>query len=197
MIYIGIIFVLVVALLAIPFEIIFKIHRQQVTLSDIAIVWLFGVIRFTVSNDTAGKQAKKPRKPKKKQKTKANKSTNFSAVKYLFLNARFRDRLIRFVKDVFKTIHIASFYLRVRLGLDDPADTGRLWAYLGPLAMYLSNLSNATIYLEPDFQTETLDFDGSGRIRFVPLQVIFTMLAFVFSPVTIHALWQMRQSDKT
>ena len=196
MIYIGIIFVLIVALLAIPFEIIFKIHRQQATQSDIAIVWLFGVIRIPLSNDTEGQQAKKPRKPKKKKNGKA-KSTNFSAVKNLFLNARFRDRLIKFVKDVFKTIHIASFYLRVRLGLDDPADTGRLWAYLGPLAMYLSNLSNATIYLEPDFQTETLDFDGSGRIRFVPLQVIFTMLAFVFSPVTIHALWQMRQSDKT
>ena len=193
MIYVGIILVVFVALLAIPFEIIFKIQSQQERQSDIAIVWLFGVVRFPVSG-APGRPSKKPKKTKKSSKRKGK--TNFRAIKSLFFNARFRNRLIKFVKDVFKTIHIISFYLRIRLGLDDPADTGRLWAYLGPLAVYLTNLSNATISLVPDFQTETLDYDGSGRVRIVPLQVIFTVLAFVFSPITIQALWRMRKAGK-
>ena len=193
MIYVGIILVVFVALLAIPFEIIFKIQSQQERQSDIAIVWLFGVVRFPISG-APGRPSKKPKKTKKSSKRKGK--TNFRAIKSLFFNARFRNRLIKFVKDVFKTIHIISFYLRIRLGLDDPADTGRLWAYLGPLAVYLTNLSNATISLVPDFQTETLDYDGSGRVRIVPLQVIFTVLAFVFSPITIQALWRMRKAGK-
>ena len=193
MIYVGIILVVFVALLAIPFEIIFKIQSQQERQSDIAIVWLFGVVRFPVSG-APGRPSKKPKKTKKLSKRKGK--TNFRAIKSLFFNARFRNRLIKFVKDVFKTIHIISFYLRIRLGLDDPADTGRLWAYLGPLAVYLTTLSNATISLVPDFQTETLDYDGSGRVRIVPLQVIFTVLAFVFSPITIQALWRMRKAGK-
>ena len=194
MIYVGIILVVFVALLAIPFEIIFKIQSQQERQSDIAIIWLFGVVRFPVSG-APGRPSKKPKKTKKAPKRKGE-STNFNAIKSLFFNARFRNRLIRFIKDIFRTIRIASFYLRIRLGLDDPADTGRLWAYLGPLAVYLTNLSNATISLVPDFQTETLDYDGSGRVRIVPLQVIFTVLAFVFSPITIQALWRMRKAGK-
>ena len=193
MIYVGIILVVFVALLAIPFEIIFKIQSQQERQSDIAIVWLFGVVRFPISG-APGRPSKKPKKTKKLSKRKGK--TNFRAIKSLFFNARFRNRLIRFIKDIFRTIRIASFYLRIRLGLDDPADTGRLWAYLGPLAVYLTNLSNATISLVPDFQTETLDYDGSGRVRIVPLQVIFTVLAFVFSPITIQALWRMRKAGK-
>lgn len=201
MIYVGIILVLLIAILAIPFEIIFDIHRRQAMQADIAVLWLFGVVRIPVTSKPteppekrpSETPAKKPRKTKKRQKRKA-KSVNFTAAKNLFWNARFRYRLIKFVKDIFKTIHIASFYLRIRLGLDDPADTGRLWAYMGPLAVSLSNLSNATINLEPEFQTETLDVDGSGRVRIVPLQVIFTVLAFVFSPVTINAFRQMRKT---
>ena len=193
MIYLGIVLLVLAALLAIPFDIIFKIQSQQERQSDIAIIWLFGVVRFPVSG-APGRPSKKPKKTKKLSKRKGK--TNFRAIKSLFFNARFRNRLIKFVKDVFKTIHIISFYLRIRLGLDDPADTGRLWAYLGPLAVYLTTLSNATISLVPDFQTETLDYDGSGRVRIVPLQVIFTVLAFVFSPITIQALWRMRKAGK-
>jgi hypothetical protein len=198
-IYLGIIIVLLVAILAIPFEVIFKVQRDQEMKSDIAIRWLFGVVRFPVVKEPSEKPAAKARKTKKKTQKKPKSKTgsvNFEAVKNLFLNAKFRYRLIRFVKDIFKSIRIASFYLRIRLGLDDPADTGRLWAYLGPVAVYLSNVSNTTIQLEPEFQLETFNYDGSGKIRIVPLQVIFTVLAFILSPITIHALWQMNKTAK-
>jgi hypothetical protein len=95
-----------------------------------------------------------------------------------------------------KTIHIAGFYIRLRLGLDDPADTGRLWAFLGPLAVFVSNLSNATVQLQPDFQTEIVYLDSRGRIRIVPLQVIVTVFAFLFSPITVSALWTAFASSR-
>jgi hypothetical protein len=195
-IYFGIAIVLLVVILAIPFEVIFKVQRNQETQSDIAIRWLFGVVRFPVAKEPSEKVAARKTNKKKAQKKPKTKQANFRAIKNLFLNARFRYRLIKFIKDIFKSIHIASFYLRIRLGLDDPADTGRLWAYLGPAVVYLSNASNTAIQLEPDFQLETFNYDGSGKIRIVPLQVIFTVLAFILSPVTIHALWQMNKSAK-
>ena len=189
MIYVAILFALVIALLAVPFEINFNIQRQEVFRSDVAVRWLFGLVRFRVP----GKSVQKPQKkklPKIKRKAKARKkSANGKAIKGLLWNARFRYRAIQFVKDLFKSIHIATFYLRIRLGLDDPADTGRLWAVLGPLAVFLAALSNATVQLQPDFQSESLNLDSSGEVRIVPLQVIFTVLAFVFSPITIQALW--------
>jgi hypothetical protein len=194
-IYATIVLALIITLLAIPFEIIFKIQREKEFHSDVEVRWLFGVVRFAVPGKSQRKPDKKPAKDKKQKKAN-KKSANGKAIKDLLLNARFRYRAIKFVKDVFKSMQIAAFYMHIRLGLDDPADTGRLWALLGPLAIILSNLSNARVMLEPDFQEETVYLDGKGRVRIVPLQVIFTILAFVFSPITISAMWKAFGSSK-
>ena len=198
MIVVAILFALIVALLAIPFDVKFSIQRHEKFHSDIAVQWLFGVVKFSIANQTKAAD-NKPRKIKKNKKTKKkpkNKPANVSAVMNLLWNARFRYRLLKFVKDVFKTIHIASFYLRLRLGLDDPADTGRLWTFFGPLDVFVSNLSRATVHLEPDFQTEIVYLDSRGKVRIVPLQVVFTVFAFVFSPITVSALWTAFTSSR-
>lgn len=183
--------VLFVALLAIPFDITFNVQRREAFKSDINIVWLFGLVRFSIPGKSTSPPTTKPLKTKPAKKSKARKT---GMAKNLLWNARFRYRLIKFVKDLFKSIQIAAFYLRVRLGLDDPADTGRLWALLGPLSIYLSNLSNATVSLEPEFQRETLIVDGNGEVRIVPLKIVFTILAFVLSPITIRAVFTASKS---
>lgn len=200
MIIAAILLASIIAVLAIPLDVIFRIQRQEAFYSDVAVHWLFGIVRFRLPGKTARKRGKRLRDIAKKTKAKATKSNkkpaDFSAAKHLFWNARFRYRLFRFVKDMFKSIRIVCFYMRFRLGLDDPADTGRLWAYLGPLAVFLENVSNASVSLEPDFQTESVFLDSSGTLRIVPLQVVFTVLGFLLSPITIGALWTTFQSSK-
>lgn len=195
MVFVVILLALIVILLAIPFDVIFKIHRQEELSSDVVVRWLFGVVQFNIPAEKERQATKKSYQPKKKKKAE-KKSANSQTIKDLLWNARFRYRLFKFVKDIFKTIHIAGFYLRIRLGLDDPADTGRLWALCGPLSVFLSNLSNATVDLQPDFQTQTVYLDSYGMIRIVPLQVIFTVLAFIFSPITIRAILAVSKSNK-
>jgi hypothetical protein len=194
-IVVVILFALIIALLAIPFDIKFKIQRREEFHSDVAVQWLFGIVRFNIPSQRTQKLEKKPHKIKKIKKTR-KKAANVSAAKDLLWNARFRYRVFKFVKDLLHIIHIAGFYIRLRLGLDDPADTGRLWAWLGPLAVFLSSLSNSMVQLEPDFQTEIVYLDSSGRMRIVPLQVFFTVFAFLFSPVTVSALWTMYRSSR-
>ncbi len=190
MIAVVILFALIIALLAIPFDVKFKIHRHEEFYSDFAVQWLFGIVKFNIPNQRTQKPDNQPHTTKKRKKAK-KKPANFGAAKDLFWNARFRYRFFKFVKDMIKTIHLAGFYIRLRLGLDDPADTGRLWGYLGPLAAFLSNFSNSMVQLEPDFQTEVVYLDSRGRMRIVPIQVIFTVFAFLFSPTTISALWKV------
>jgi hypothetical protein len=192
---VGIILVLIIAVLAVPIVVIFRVRHDQGLQSDISIQWLFGAVQIPASSKPGEKPSKKPYKAKQPRKKKP-KPANFQSVKNLFWNAQFRGRVFTFVKDIFESIHIAHFYLRIRLGLDDPADTGRLWAYFGPLAVYLSNLSNSAIHLEPNFLTESVLLDSSGRVRIIPLQVIFTVLVFLLSPVTIRALWLMQKYKK-
>ena len=194
MIFAAILLALIILGLAIPFEIIFNIQRKKGFHSDVVVHWLFGVVKFNIAKQHKQKVIKEPTRKKQKKKAK-KKRTSIGAAKDLFWNAKFRYRLIRFVKDIFKSIHIAAFNLRIKLGLNDPADTGRLWAYLGPLSVFLSNLSNTKVQLEPDFQTEVLYLNSNGVIRVVPLEVVFTVLSFVFSPITIKALWGALKSS--
>ena len=191
----AILLALIIAILAIPFDIKFSVRRHDAFHSEVVVRWMFGIVKFTVPSKSELKQDTNPRKRIKTAKTQT-KPTNFGTAKDLFWNARFRYRTIKFVKDIFKSIHIIGFYLRIRLGLDDPAETGRLWVCLGPLAVFLSGLSNSTIQLEPDFQTEIVYLDGRGTIRIIPLEVIFTIVAFLFSPITIRALLAMSKSRK-
>jgi hypothetical protein len=79
----------------------------------------------------------------------------------------------------------------VRLGLGDPADTGRLWAVVGPLCA-VAQLRNAELRIEPEFVDPVLEFHADGRVRLVPLRFLGLAVAFALSPPTIRAWRTLR-----
>jgi hypothetical protein len=104
-------------------------------------------------------------------------------------------RVLRLARDLFRLVHIRNLGLYVRMGLDDPADTGRLWAVVGPLAATLGSVPGARIIIEPEFSLQVFEFSGEARIRLVPIQFVFVMLAFMLSVTTLRALrtvWEER-----
>jgi len=84
--------------------------------------------------------------------------------------------------------------MEVRLGLDDPADTGRLWAVVGPLAAILTLPVHARVAIEPEFACEALEVDGKGCIRIIPIRLLFVVLVFLLSPGTLRTLHATRVS---
>jgi len=62
--------------------------------------------------------------------------------------------------------------LRFVLGLDDPADTGLLWACIGPISNIFANLYVPDIYIEPNFMAEIFYIEGKGEIRVIPIERI-------------------------
>lgn len=193
MIFIAILLGLIIAILAIPFEFRFNIQSRESFHSEVAVRWLFGIVTFDVlrPQKPQGKDQQHTRAAKKKTKRKRK---NIGNAKELIWNAKFRQRLIRFVKDIFKSVHISAFNLRLQLGLDDPADTGRLWAFIGPLSIWLSYLSNTKVQLQPDFQNEVVFLSTNGTVRVIPLEIIFTVSAFLLSPITINAIRTTRRT---
>jgi len=106
----------------------------------------------------------------------------------------FRRRVYRFVSDVWQSVHKQNVRLLVRLGLGDPADTGRLWAVLGPLSGVLARLRDIRIAIEPDFLDATLEVDSSGTIRMIPLRIAIIVLGLFFSPPVWRGIRSMRKS---
>ncbi|MGD2053030.1 MAG: DUF2953 domain-containing protein [Gammaproteobacteria bacterium] len=98
----------------------------------------------------------------------------------------FRQRVFRFVRDIWCIIHKQNLSLRVRIGLGDPADTGRLWAFVGPVAGMLTVIQDTSIEIAPEFSDAVFELDSSGVIRVVPLQMIYFTFGLLLSP----SFWQ-------
>jgi len=94
-----------------------------------------------------------------------------------------RARAVRFARSVLRALRPRDVRIRARIGLDDPADTGRLWAVLGPLGAQLRNVE-----LEPDFREAALRFRAVARVRLVPLRLLALTVAFALSPPVVRTL---------
>ena len=80
----------------------------------------------------------------------------------------------------------------MRLGLDDPADTGLLWGVIGPVAALLGAAERISVRVEPDFAAETIDVDSSGQIRLIPLRPLVLTAMLGCSPAIWRGLRHMR-----
>lgn len=123
---------------------------------------------------------------KKGQKPRKNKNV-FAAIR----QKAFRQRMIKFISDLWHAVQKENITLRFYVGLGDPADTGLLWAIVGPVSGILTTSQEASIEIVPDFIDTTLKIDSSGTIRIVPLQIIVLTLGCFLSPPVLKGLRKM------
>lgn len=171
------------ALLAIPVELEFTWQcREGRHTGGGAIGWLFGAVRVPLRPRTDAK----PKLPT--IKAQSRKRGGAGRMISMLQTEGFARRALKLARDLLRRIHVRTLNLDVRLGLDDPADTGRLWGAVGPLAALLPLPPVACVAITPDFSAEVLEFEGQGHIRIVPLQWLAVILVFVLSPATFRAL---------
>ena len=188
LISILILFMLLLGLLAVPLSLSYSINRDLKQLQGNArIRWLFGLVNFQTHFPVASSAAIDDRhKPKNKTETKKSNNNNFVS---LFKHKQFRKHSIQFIKKLLRACHARNLFLKLRIGLGDPADTGMLWSIMGPISGMLKNLQGININIQPEFMDETLAIESHGNFRFIPLQFIALLSAFLLSPITIRA-WQ-------
>ena len=184
-----IVLLLIVVLLALPVTLTFQLSWKETLSADLRLKWAFGLVRADVSPDPDNSGSEK-REAARRRKSKPKKKNFVVAIRQY----AFRRRMLRFVSDVWRAIHKQNVWLRVRLGLGDPADTGRLWAVFGPLSGMLTHLRDIRVALEPDFVDTTLEVDSSGTIRIIPLQLIIISLGLLFSPPIWRGIMSMRRA---
>ena len=188
----GIFLSLVVILLALPVTLTYRLSWKETLSARIRLIWAFGLVRADVSPDldkSGPHNAESARKKAARQaKSKGSKANFMAAIR----EPSFRRRVYRFVSDVWQAIHKKNVRLLIRLGLGDPADTGQLWAILGPLSGMFARLRDIRIAIEPDFLDSTLEVDSSGTIRMIPLRIAIIVLGLFFSPPVWRGIMSMR-----
>ena len=192
---------LLVALLAVPIDLEFTIDRIRKIHGRVNVRWLFGLAQFSVDipdtskPDKIKKKRTKDKLPDAKQSRTHKKepaSTNFFNV---LKQSTFRRRFFQFIKDLLRATHSHELMLRCRIGLGDPADTGQLWALLGPIAAMVTNVRSTVVRIEPEFIDTVFEIHSHGKFRLVPLEVIALTVAFALSPPSIRA-WRTLSQNK-
>lgn len=194
----GALLALLVALLAVPLQVAFSIHRIEETEGYVRFRWLFGLVRLRLRIPRAGRPRPRSRSaPRKKAKPPRHKRKkgNARGIFSLLKQPAFRRRVHRFIGDMLAATHARDLFLRLRIGLGDPADTGCLWAIIGPVAGLARNLRFAVVRIEPEFIDPVFEVESRGRFRLVPIQFIALTAAFLLSPPVLPAWWRLRRGN--
>jgi hypothetical protein len=185
---------LIVILLALPVKLTYRCSWKRTLSADVRLNWAFGLVRADVSPDLSNPEpdlaTAVSRKGGWRGRTTGGKSNVLAAIRL----RSFRRRILRLVSDLWSAIHKKDVRLWIRAGLGDPADTGRLWAVLGPLSGMFSRPGDISIAIEPDFLDATLELDSSGIVRVVPLQIVIIALGLLVSPAMWRGVMLMRTS---
>ena len=177
---------LIIFFLIIPVEVAFNLNNLEKPKSSIRVKLIFGLINFQLFPQTP-----KEKKQELTEEVDVGKKKRVTLRKFLRIveNENFVGKLSVFIKRTLKSIKFQLSKLYLRLGLDDPADTGKLWGIMGPVSGILDYYSDNKIKIEPEFQDFAFDIDGTGSITIIPLEIILISLIFLLSPVTVKTLW--------
>ncbi|MCF6256826.1 MAG: DUF2953 domain-containing protein [Gammaproteobacteria bacterium] len=186
------VFLLLITLLVIPVTLTFKISWQQIFQSDVKLLWLFGLVCVRLFPSQPEIPAQENDELIKKVsyfwRSSREKTIPFAVIR----QKAFRQRITRFIRDLWHAVQKRNLGLHIHIGLGDPADTGQLWAVVGPIAGMLSNVQGATIEIKPEFIDPTFKLDSSGTIRLIPLQLIYLIIALLLSPSIWRGVKKMR-----
>ena len=187
---------LVIAILAVPITLKFQMSWKQSYQGNIKLRWLFGLVSVQLSpfkSETSSQDGEELEQIITLIEQSHRKKRNAFA---LIRQKSFRQRVIKFISDIWHAIQKRDVNLRVCIGLGDPADTGQLWAFIGPVAGMLSNAKEVLIEIEPDFFDANFELDSAGSIRIIPLQLIYLTIGLLLSPPIWQGIKQIRTVEQ-
>ena len=182
-----------IALLAIPVDVKFSVRWHERFRARVMIAWMFGLVRLPMPSKTGKPSRQEPSQKTRKGKPLYKGSRNMVT---MLRSEGFWPRLLRFASDILNVMQVRIFRLRVRLGLEDPADTGQIWAFVGPLTAMLAGARGTDIEIEPDFERAFLSVDGNAELRVIPIRVFAVVIPFIGSPATLRAAWAVIASRR-
>lgn len=192
---IALFLLLVIALLAIPVTVTFDVSRRRAFHGRIFLIWAFGLVRVPIPLGEAKPPSPETGETVRKSSRSQRRSTKNVNPIALIRQRAFRRRILKFITDLWHAIDKRNIRLRIRLGLGDPADTGRLWAIVGPVAGILANVKEARLEIEPAFMDALFELDSSGTIRLIPLRIILVVIGLFLSPSVWLGIRQVRNTE--
>ena len=192
----------VVALLAIPVSLVVDIERSARLRSRLRVHWLFGLVDVDLAGQrprrasTVRSSSEEGQPPRAGSRPARPRLAEGPAIALALVRTDgLVGRILRLFRDVLSQVSFQAVYLRVEFGLDDPADTGRLYGTLAPFVVAATSMGFDVRCL-PDFQDARLQGSCGGQMRVRPISLLGVVIGFLCSPPmlrAIRAVWAARR----
>ena len=177
--------VLIALLLCVPLDLVFHTNTNVRHKFSIRLVWLFGLVSHEL------RQGKKRPEKKRAIEHKQTQRDWIWWIKTTFEVMRTKGLIRQFgnlAKRIRRRIKIKELVANLKIDLDNPADTGLLFAFIAPLNLLLDYFSPHQVRIEPSFAGEApIEGHLYGTIRLRPIQLAAPLLGFAFSLPTLRA----------
>jgi hypothetical protein len=184
-------FGLVALVLLTPVDLALRCERRPVFRYRLGFRWLFGLVGTEVDSSRPKEEdAKSKKRQKSKKKEKRRRRHHVGA---MLMTKGFLPGVVRLLERLVHAVRIRIPSLWLRAGLDDPADTGLLCAWMLPLSTYWAAVGEGRFDVAPDFTGETFQFAMASDVRLVPARLLWPVVVFGLSPSTFRALLALRR----
>jgi hypothetical protein len=178
--------VLVLLILCIPVDLVFEFNTHTSPKSRKRLLWFFGLIR----KDLGGGKIMSKKKGKGGEVKK--RPGNGKRMMFIFRILQ-AEGLVKhfsmFIKEIISRLQIKNLRANITLGLENPADTGILFAWLFPAHYILQNVKWYEVNLQPSFEGD-LVFEGFvySYVRMCPIRFTTPLMKLLFSPTTLRVI---------
>ncbi len=151
------------------------------------LAWFFGLVSKEVSKAPKKPEEKKTVTPGKRKRR--GKGISARTIFKILRTKGLLKQLKGLLLDVLKCFKIRELRADFRVGLDNPADTGLLFALIGPAIFFLSRSVPCQIRVQPSFEGEAA-FQGylHGAVRLRPIRLVTPIVRFAFSLAAIRVV---------
>ena len=177
------ILLVIVLVLSVPVDLRFDFKTGGDGRAILRAEWLFGLVgKGLLPRKKRVEKPKKPKKPRKRGRS------DFRSILTLVRTRGVVPEFIRLVKRMVGSIHIRQLNADIRLGLDDPADTGVMCAVLWPVFIRPVISRTTRWSVEPVFTGPTFEAALQGNVRVFPAEIVANALRFILSPAGLRLI---------
>ena len=198
----GSLFVLTALTLSVPLDMAVRIEVYGRPKFKVRLGWLFGLInkemvtgKKKAEDEKGAEDEPKPEVPEREIEGTPKRRKRRVSARTIFEIIRTKGLLrqtIGLLKGILGCFKIKDLVASFRVGLDNPADTGLLFALVGPVNFLLSSRFPHAVKLQPSFSDEAV-LEGylSGTVALRPIRLVPPFLKYIFSLMMLSVLWKL------
>jgi hypothetical protein len=174
----GALFILAVLVLSVPVEAIFSFDTSTKPKVHIKLSWFYGLVTREMRGFSGAR---------KKRAKKRGRRISQSALLKIISTRRLLNRISSLAWSILQRVKLQELKADLIMGLDDPADTGLLFALVGPVLPLVNLPEQCNVSVMPSFQEAVLEGKALLVIRLRPITLTIPFMKFIFSMPVIRA----------